>query len=580
MKLVQRSGTGTTRVMVPALLLAASVVVAACSLGGADGPPPETIFTGEFITLDADKPRVQALAVAGGRVVAAGSVAEIERLAGEATRRVAVPGVAVPGWAEGHGHPPGVAPLPGTLDFYGKSKADVLNAIREVVRTTPPGQWITGRAWDEGFWDPPEFPTAADLDALSREHPMRFSRLGGHGSWVNSKALELAGITRTTPDPPGGRIVRNRKGAATGFLVDRAQSLLPGSAEAAEAEEEGEARLRAGLQQYVRWGVTSVHDAGASLERIAMYKKLLESGELPVRVYVMARGESAQEHYLTSGPEPDVRGDGMLSIRSIKLMLDGSLGGRGAALTEPYADAPETRGVDMMTEEELDHVIKRARAKGIQLNPHVIGERAVKRALDAFERNGVTPADRYRLEHASVIRPEDVPRMARLGVIASMQGVFVGEYGRWAEHRLGPERAKWVMPVRDLLDAGVVVAQGTDYPASDTGDPIYTLFGLVARQDAAGRPPGGWYPAQRISVDEALRTMSTSAAFAAFQENDLGRLTVGRYADFTVLSGDPYQVLPQDLRKLKVHMTVVGGRVAFDAREGERRTGTQGSPLM
>jgi predicted amidohydrolase YtcJ len=532
----------------------------------AEHPAPDTIFTGDFVTLDPEQPRVQALAVAGGRILRAGSRAHVEELAGPRTRRVEFSGTAVPGWAESHGHPTGVALQETGLDFYGMTKEEVLRAVAEAVAATPAGDWITGRAWDEGFWDPPEFPTAADLDALSDEHPMRFSRLGGHGSWVNSKALELAGITRGTPDPPGGRIDRTGTGEASGFLVDTAEDLLPRPDRAPETAPE-DVRLRAGLLQYARWGVTTVHDAGAGFDRIALYKELAGAGELPVRVYVMAQGAEAIEHYLRHGPEIDVGDDGMLSIRSFKLMLDGSLGGRGAALSDPYADDPTTRGVDMMTEDELDRLIMEARARGIQLNVHVIGDRAVKRALDAFERGGVTPADRFRLEHASVIAPDDVVRIVRLGVIPSMQAVFIGEYSRWAESRLGPERARWVKPIRDLLDAGATVAQGTDYPASDSGDPVHTLFGLVARKDAAARPDGGWQSEQRIDVEEALVTMSVGPAFAAFRDEELGILSVGRYADFTVLSADPLQIPGEELRNLSVRMTVVGGRITFDSAE-------------
>ena len=271
-------------------------------------------------------------------------------------------------------------------------------------------------------------------------------------------------------------------------------------------------------------------------------------------------------HYLDRGPEINL-GEGRLSVRSFKILLDGALGSRGAELADPYSDMPAERGLQMMDDAELDAFVRTASEKGFQVNVHVIGDRAVTRALDAFERGAVKPEHRFRLEHASMIAPADVPRFARLGVIASMQPVFVGEYSRWAEDRVGANRIKWVLPIRDLLATGAVVASGTDFTASDSGDPIATLTGLVARKSAAGEPAGGWFTEQRVDVDAALRSMSIGPAVAAFHEKDLGQLMVGRYADFTVLSENPHRVSVDALSTLQVRMTVVAGRVTFDAAQ-------------
>jgi predicted amidohydrolase YtcJ len=325
--------------------------------------------------------------------------------------------------------------------------------------------------------------------------------------------------------------------------------------------------MRGTLDQYARLGYTSIHPAGADLGAIATYKQLIESGGLPVRVYAMARGDAAVKQYLEQGPERDL-GNGQLTVRSFKFVIDGALGSRGAELSAPYADAPTEVGLSMFDDATLDTYVRQAREKGFQVNVHAIGDRAVTRVLDAFERGGVTAADRFRVEHASMIAPSDMPRFARLGVIASMQPVFVGEYSRWAADRVGPERLQWVLPFRDLLATGAVIACGSDFGASDTGNPIYTLSAMVAQTGADGGPAGGFLPKQRVDVDTALRCMSAGPAFAAFQENDLGALTVGRYADFTVLSADPHTVPPEELRNLKVRLTVMAGRVRFDAQMG------------
>jgi predicted amidohydrolase YtcJ len=256
----------------------------------------------------------------------------------------------------------------------------------------------------------------------------------------------------------------------------------------------------------------------------------------------------------------------MLAVRSFKLFADGALGSRGAELTQPYTDAPGEHGLELIKDADLVQIVRAARQKGFQVNTHAIGDRAVLRVLDAYQKEGVKPQERFRVEHASIVADADLSRFKPLGIIASIQPVFVGEYSRWAEDRVGPSRVHWVLRTRDLLNAGVVVAAGTDYPASDSGSPIDNLYCAVTRRGADGKPPGGWYSDQRVDVDQALRMMTMGPAYAAFQEKDLGELTVGRYADFTVLSADPYQVSSDALRTLSVRLTVVAGRVTFDAR--------------
>jgi len=557
-----------SRTVCAALVAAvAGFLCAHCSEVRTQAESPEAIFVGQFITLDPAHPRVEAVAVKKGRIVAAGSRADVERLGSPATRTIQIPGVGLPGFADAHVHLSALGQQLERLNLRGLSKEQILAKVAEAARATPPGDWIEGDGWDQGFFQPPVFPSASDLDAVSGDHPVSLSRIDGHSSWVNSRALSLAGISSTTPDPQGGRLLRGAANQPTGILVDRAQDALrrvrPAHADGAERAR----HIRAALQQYARWGLTSVHDAGTDLDTIAVYKQLLASGDLPLRLYVMARGAAATDHYLATGPELDA-GGGLLAVRSFKVVADGALGSRGAELTEPYADAPREHGLEQVSDADLDRLVRAARAKGFQVNVHAIGDRAVHRVLDVFERAGVTRQDRFRIEHASMIAPADLPRFGGLGVIASMQSVFVGEYSRWSEQRVGPARVRWVLPTRDLLERGATLAFGTDYTASDSGDPVATLSGAVARQSLEGQPAAGWHNEQRIDVDQALRLMTAGPAFAAFEEHDLGQLAVGRYADLTVVSADPYTMRPEDLRTLRVRMTVVGGRVTFDGAGG------------
>ena len=527
--------------------------------------PPDTVFIGRFVTLDAGQPEVAAIAVADGRIVGAGTRVAMLALGGKGTQRIDVPGIAVPGWVDAHAHISGLGATFETLNVERMSKEAVAKAVAVAAQKTPAGAWIIGRGWDEGYFAKREDPSAADLDPVTLQHPVVLSGIAQHSVWVNSRALERAGITTETPDPPGGRIVRDPERRPTGLLLEEAQKLITAVMPDANSEAARERRIRFALEQYVRWGLTGVHDAGTELEDIAILKRLAKSGELPVRVYAMASGDPAIEHYLENGRDIGL-GDGRLTVRSFKIYVDGALGSRGAELSAPYSDAPQTSGLSQMQDSDLDRFIRRAREKGFQVNAHAIGDLGVKRILDAIERNRVSAADRYRVEHASMISPQDLKRFRTFGVIASIQPVFIGEYSRWGRERLGPDRAAWLMPVADLVLTGAVLASGTDYPASDSGDPRTTLNALITRTGFDGKPEEGFFPHQAVDITTALWSMSEAPAYAAFQEADLGKLTIGRYADFTVLGEDPRTVPRERLLHIPVLMTVVGGKVAGKPR--------------
>ena len=527
-------------------------------------PNADVVFVGRILTLDHQHPVAEALAAKNGRIVAIGRQSEVEKLADKNTRIIRFAGVALPGFDDAHIHTSGIGAQLERLNLRGLTEPAILAKVAHAARSRTPGSWIRGDGWDQGFWKPVAFPTAKDLDSVSGGHPVVLNRIDGHSTWVNSKVLKLAKISRDTRDPEGGHIMRDAAGEPTGMLVDNAQELIRQVIPKA-THADVERQVRAALQQFTRWGLTSIQDAAVDLDTISIYKELLKRGELPVRVYVMAAGEQARRHYLATGPELDL-GNGILTIRSFKLFSDGALGSRGAELTEPYADAPGQRGLELIRDADLDAIIRAARQKGFQVNTHAIGDLAVRRVLDAYQRGGVTPQERFRVEHASIVADNDLPRFAKLGIIVSIQPVFVGEYSRWADARVGPARVHWVLRTRDLLNSGAVLAAGTDYPASDSGSPFDNLYCAVTRRGADGKPEGGWHPDQSVDVDQALRMMTMGPAFASFREKDLGELTVGRYADFTVLSANPYKVSGSDLRSLAVRMTVVAGHVTFKER--------------
>jgi predicted amidohydrolase YtcJ len=558
--------------------LACCVVASATLFLSATNPPrvqADVVFIGPIVTVDESRPSAGAIAVKAGRIVAIGSESEVLADVGNSVRRMRLPGTALPGLADAHIHVLEFGHQLEELDLRGLKKEEIVRRVAQRAAELPSGSWIEGRGWDQGFWNPAAFPVAADLDAASPIDPVILTRIDGHSIWVNSAALRAAGIRHDTADPDGGRLMHLPDGSPSGVFVDKAVALIA-KVIPKPAHDQLLRRLETALHHCVELGLTSVHDAGVSLEVIALYKEMLAQNQLPLRAYVMAlgTGETATE-MLKHAPEPPL-GDGRLSIRSFKVFLDGALGSRGAELLSPYSDAPNEHGLELTSDADFQALVKSAAARGYQVNVHAIGDKAVRRALDGFEKVGGSDlaAKRFRIEHASVVDPSDLGRFARLHVIVSTQPIFVGEYSRWAQDRLGPVRASYVLPVADLFKSGAVVAVGTDFPASDSPNPILSLYSMVTRKGADGTPAGGWHPEHRVDVMTALRAMTWAPAFAAFEEQDLGVLALGRLADLTVLSADPRTTPPEKLKDLSVTMTIVGGIPVYEATTGSTNSHT------
>jgi hypothetical protein len=535
--------------------------------------PADAVFTGgTVITLDDARPRASAVAVRGGRIVAVGSDAEVLGLASPQTRRVDLAGATlVPGLADAHLHVEGIGTARESLDLVGAaSLQEALDRVARRHRELPAGEWLLGRGWDQNDWPEKRFPAAADLDRVAGDRPVYLVRVDGHAGWANGRALALAGLTAQTADPSGGRILRDEAGKPTGVLIDAAQRLVASSIPA-PSREARKRRLAGGLRAAAEAGLTSVHDAGVDLDAVALYKELLAEGALPVRVYAMLRGPRPfLEH---PGLKPEIGlGDGMLTVRSIKVVADGALGSRGALLLEPYSDEPGSRGLLTVDPAEFDRLLGQALARGFQVNTHAIGDGANRFVLDAYARAfGAAGGGRhrFRVEHAQVVAPADVPRFQALGVVPSVQPTHCTSDMYWATDRVGPERARGAYLWRTFLDQGVPLPAGSDAPVEAVAV-VPGLYAAVTRQDAKGWPEGGWHPSERVSALEALRMFSRDAAFASFQEDELGAVTVGRRADFTVLSLDPTAVAPRDVARATVRLTVVGGRIVFDAAAREK----------
>lgn len=507
--------------------------------------PAEVILRGgEVWTGDPARPRAQAVAVSGGKIVAVGADADVAKHAGPKTRVIELNGRAVvPALTDAHAHLVGLGLAMARADLRG---CDTPAACAERARAAP-GAWALGRGWDQNRFADRQFPTHQALDRALGDRPAWLRRIDGHAGWANAAALRQAGITRHTPDPPGGRILRDGRGEPTGVLVDHAMELVERVIPPATAEELEQAILRA-QDAVLKEGLTEVHDMGLEDASLEAYRRLDAAGRLRVRVRAFADASIADR--ITAGPAPKRAPGERFALVGIKLYSDGALGSRGAALLEPYADEPDQRGLTLTPPERLAAVARAALRRGWQVAVHAIGDRANREVLDAFERAGVKPRHRFRVEHAQVIALADLPRFKKLGAIASMQPTHATSDMAWAEARLGPARLPGAYAWRRFTEAGVALAFGSDFPVEDAS----VVAGLKAAVER-----GNWTVDQRLTLDEALRAFSAGAAFAAFEERWRGRAAVGQAADLTVfdrpLAG---------LTDAQAELTLVGGQVVFE----------------
>jgi len=553
--------------------LAAVLVTAGLAAGdevsGPRLPPADLVVRNAVIyTADPRRPAAPAMAIRHGRIVLVGSEPSVARFVGNGTKVLDLQGRTVlPGLIDSHGHVLSLGNLLVQVNLAGTPSYEaVVESVGARAARTPAGEWIEGRGWDQNRWPESSFPTHEALSAAVPDHPVALRRVDGHAMLANRRALELARITRDTPDPAGGRIVRDARGEPTGVLVDKAEDLvravIPPLTQART-----EQRLLAALRECARYGLTMVGDAGIDQPTCDAYRALLARGELPIRVNAMADAEdSLAAAVLARGPETGDR----FMLRSIKVVADGALGSRGALLSADYSDQPGQRGLETFPFDSLERVAARARARGLQVRVHCIGDLANTRTLDAFERafgRRPRPALRWAIEHAQVVRPEDVLRFARLGVVASMEATHATSDGPWAEQRLGPERVAWSYAWRRFLDAGARFANGSDFPV-ESANPMLGLYASVTRRDLEGRlPEGGWRPEERLSPAEALASFTLWGAWLAFRERDLGSLEAGKWADFVVVDRDVVSGPASEIPQARVLRTVVAGETVYEAEE-------------
>lgn len=532
------------------------LAAAAALAQNAPQPADLAVTNARIYTVNPAQPTAAAIAARGGKIVAVG--ADVSKFIGPSTQVIDAHGqTVIPGLIDAHGHVRGLGTALETLDLRGmKSEKEIADKVREAARTAKPGEWILGRAWDQNLWAAKQFPGVQSISEAAPNNPVALTRVDGHAIWANRKALEAADVNAATKDPAGGRILRDAAGAPAGVLVDNAQGLVSRKIPEPSAEQI-ERRILNALTECAKLGMTSVHDAGAPQSDIDAYRSLASRGLLPVRVYAMIAGRSALDPWLAKGPEI---GD-FVTIRSIKLVADGALGSRGAAMIEPYADDTANRGLTILDRAAIRAVAEKAVAKGFQVNTHAIGDAANRAALDAYGDVLKGANDkRFRIEHAQIIAPEDFAKFQKYSVIASMQPTHATSDMPWAADRIGPERIKGAYAWQTLMKLGVHLPSGSDFPVENP-NPIWGFYSAVTRQDHAGMPKGGWFPNQKMTREEALRSWTVEGAYAAFEERTKGSLEVGKLADFIVLSGDVMTMPEADLWKTQVKMTVVGGKI-------------------
>ncbi len=530
-----------------------------------------TVLTnGRIYTLDGVNTVADTLVVREGRIAFAGRRGEVNVPEREETLDLGGRAV-LPGLVDAHGHLMYLARGRLALNAGGMTSEEAIaRIVSEQAARMRAGEWIGGRGWDQNLWPGRRFPGKAALDVAAPRNPVALVRIDGHATWANSAALHEAGITRDTPDPTGGIVVKDARGEPTGLLIDTAQRLVQ-RAEPPPSEARFDAAVREAIAECLAVGLTGIHEMGATLLAYASYRRLIERGQFSFRNYaaVAGRSEETWDYYRDRGPE--VMGDGQVIVRAFKLLSDGALGSRGAALHSPYCDDPDNRGLLLIPAEELARLTLEAIDRGFQVCVHAIGDRANTLTLDTFEqalaaRPAGARAARLRVEHAQILAEADIPRFRALGVLPSMQATHCTSDMGWAVERLGPERLGGAYAWRSLLGTGVIIAGGSDFPV-ESPNPFHGIYASVARRPLTGEDRG-WQPEQRMTREEAVRSFTTWNAYASHQEADLGALTPGKRADLIVCSDDVFSGAEERIKDIHPLVTMVGGKIVHAVPEG------------
>jgi predicted amidohydrolase YtcJ len=539
-------------------------------------PADLVITNGKVVTVEDAAPEAEAVAAAAGKIVAVATSAEIQKFVGPKTEVIDAKGqLVIPGFIEGHGHYTGIGTARLNLNLTtAKSWDDIVAMVAERVKTAKPGEWILGRGWHQEKWDRrPEpnvegFPLHDALSKASPDNPVLLTHASGHATFANAKAMELSGVTGKTPNPAGGEVLHDANGNPTGLFRETASRLINTNAGVRPTAAEREARNRRILElaseEVVSKGITSFQDAGSSFGDIDLMKKMIDEGKIHNRLWVMIRQSNDLLRENLAKYRMIDYGGGFLTVRAIKHSIDGALGSRGAWLLEPYSDQPETTGLNTTPVPTVKETAKLAVEHGYQLCVHAIGDRANRETLDIFEEAFKANPDkkdlRWRVEHAQHLNPADIPRFGKLGVIASMQGIHCTSDAPYVPARLGNKRAEEGAYVwQKLMKSGALVTNGTDAPVEDV-DPIASYYATVSRKLKDGSV---FYPDQRMTRMEALRSYTINSARAAFEENTKGTLKTGKYADIVVLSKDILTIPEDEIPTAKVVYTVVGGKVRY-----------------
>jgi predicted amidohydrolase YtcJ len=471
----------------------------------------------------------------------------------------------LPGLIDAHAHMFGLGQMLNSLVLVGLNSAgQIVDKVKEKASTITTGEWIYGRGWDQTLWLDKSFPTKDVLDKIAPNNPVILGRIDGHAIWVNQKAIKLANVSRSTKDPEGGKIVRDKDGNPTGVFIDQAVDLIK-IAVPLPSDTEVEKCILLSARECIKYGLTEVHDMGLNEQFIRVYKKLVDENKLPLRIYGAIDAPSDTWNEFSSKGPLIGYGNGKLTIRAMKLYADGALGSRGAALLESYSDDPGNRGLTMRGEDEMENLTKQAIEKGFQVCIHAIGDRGNHIVLNVFEKiskDKIISDSRFRIEHAQVVSLDDLPRFKSLSIIPSMQPIHATSDMDWAEVRLGPNRIKGAYAWKSLLNSGSIIPAGSDFP-NDIMQPLWGFYAAITRKDKDGKPEDGWYPEQCMTREEALKSYTKWAAYTAFEERLKGTITIGKLADLTILSNDIMTISPNEILTTNVEMTIVDGKVVY-----------------